>query len=289
MSTNHLEEQKAAAAATNNHEDDDEDSENDEDFVPDEEMDVDDDEGDAMGESEIPTSHLSATKRKAVDEAFERLFGYPFGTSFRNKKRRTSTATQPTVSSKRESLLQQVFGPSVAAQLIATSNSVRDYETKHVELPLGVVEQTVTEVKRFAGRNIVVEKKVTVHGNDATTESGDSKLPASNTTNAAAAAATTTEKQPTPPPPPPPPAAKGGLDSVLAEIAGPSKLSTVAKTSADWDSYKTKAGVEEELEKQAQSNKAYLVKQDFLKRVDERRFEHERAQRDQERAARNMN
>jgi Bucentaur or craniofacial development len=35
----------------------------------------------------------------------------------------------------------------------------------------------------------------------------------------------------------------GGLDSVLQQIAGPSKISTVAKTSADWDSFKTETGL----------------------------------------------
>ena len=40
---------------------------------------------------------------------------------------------------------------------------VRDLDKdKHVSLPL-TVQETVTEVKRFAGRNIVVEKQVTVH------------------------------------------------------------------------------------------------------------------------------
>lgn len=237
--------------ATANAEDDSE-SDDDDDYVPDEAMDEDDDEGDVSANAFVGVV-LSASKRKAVDEAFEKLFGYPFTP----KRRRT---LQTTVS-KRESMLSDIFGPSVAAHLVATSSSVRSHQVKHVTLPL-TVEQTITEVKRFAGRNITMEKKITVHASEAARRKNDES------------ASKTAASKP------------GGLDSVLAEIAGPSKLSTVAKTSADWDSYKTKTGVEEELEKQAQSNKAYLVKQDFLKRVDERRFEHERAQRDKERAAR---
>lgn len=255
--------------------DDDEDSENDADFVP-EEMDDDDEEDAIEADETIYAPHLSLQKRKAVDEAFEKLFGYPFGTTFVAKRRRT--ASHQVMVSKRESMLADIFGPSVAAHLMATSSMVRDLDKdKHVTLPL-TVQETVTEIKRFAGRNIVMEKQVTVHQSAGTTAS------ATTTNNNIAAGPTTTA---TKKPPPPPPTATGGLDSVLKEIEGPGKLSTVAKTSADWDSFKSKHQVQEELEKKAQSNQAFLVKQDFLKRVDERRFEHERKQRDKERSARN--
>lgn len=235
------------------------DSENDDDdYVPEEEMDGDDEEPASADASDANTPQLSASKRKAVDEVFEKLFGYPFGTRFVVKRRRPES-----VVSRRECILSDIFGPSVAAELLATSSTVRVKEGIRVALPT-TVEQTVTEVKRFAGRNITMTRKVMVDASLTENPSDLSKHPVA----AAAAAAPT------------------GLDSVLAEISGPSKLSTVAKTSADWDLYKTKTGVEEELEKQAQSNKAYLVKQDFLKRVDERRFEHEKAQRDRQRASR---
>lgn len=234
--------------------DEDDDSENDDDYVPDE-MDVDDDDDEpATAEtSESNTPRLSASKRKAVDQAFEKLFGYPFGTRFAVKRRRGPD----TVISHREEILSNIFGPSVAAELLATSSTVRDNERKRIALPT-TIEQTVTETMRFAGRNITMTKKVMVDANQSTDVTA--KPPVATKTT--------------------------GLDSVLAEISGPSKLSTVAKTSADWDLYKERTGVDEELEKQAQSNKAYLVKQDFLKRVDERRFEHEKAQRDRQRTNR---
>ena len=50
----------------------------------------------------------------------------------------------------------------------------------------------------------------------------------------------------------------------------------VAKTSSDWDQFKEKSGMNEELEKKAQDKDAFLVKKDFLQRVDLRRFEHEK-------------
>lgn len=79
------------------------------------------------------------------------------------------------------------------------------------------------------------------------------------------------------------------MDNLLTELSKPEKLSTVAKTSADWDLFKSKnadATLKEQLESQALGNDAYLVKKDFLNRVDTRRFEKEKAERERERAKR---
>lgn len=79
------------------------------------------------------------------------------------------------------------------------------------------------------------------------------------------------------------------LDHVLKQLAGPKKLNTVEKTSGDWEGFKaTDKTLQDELERTAQSKDAYLVKQDFLNRVDQRRFELEREERDQERARRQL-
>jgi hypothetical protein len=81
----------------------------------------------------------------------------------------------------------------------------------------------------------------------------------------------------------------GGVDDLLAEISKPEKLSAISKTSADWDLFKAKnadATLGEQLENKARGNEAYLVKRDFLTRVDGRRFELEKAERDRERTKR---
>jgi Bucentaur or craniofacial development len=79
------------------------------------------------------------------------------------------------------------------------------------------------------------------------------------------------------------------LDNVLKQLAGPKKLNTVEKTSGDWEGFKsTDKQLQDELERTAQSKDAFLVKQDFLDRVDQRRFELERDERDQERARRQL-
>mmetsp|Transcript_27938 Transcript_27938/g.26781 ORF Transcript_27938/g.26781 Transcript_27938/m.26781 type:complete len:86 (-) Transcript_27938:209-466(-) len=80
-------------------------------------------------------------------------------------------------------------------------------------------------------------------------------------------------------------ASRGGIDSVLEQLQHPSKLNTLDKTSSDWDTFKDRNEMKEDLEEKAQGNNAFLIKQDFLKRVDLRQFEKEKVQRDQTRAA----
>ena len=80
-----------------------------------------------------------------------------------------------------------------------------------------------------------------------------------------------------------------GVDNLLSELSRPDKLSTIAKTTADWDLFKAKnadATLKEELENKARGNEAYLAKKDFLSRVDNRKFELEKAGRDRERVKR---
>ena len=84
-------------------------------------------------------------------------------------------------------------------------------------------------------------------------------------------------------------ASGSNLDTVLQQISGPKKLNTVEKTSNDWESFKeTETTLKDELERTAQSKNAYLVKQDFLNRVDQRTFEIEKTQRDKERTTRQL-
>lgn len=78
----------------------------------------------------------------------------------------------------------------------------------------------------------------------------------------------------------------GGVDNLLKQLAAPEKVTTVAKTSADWDQFKDTTGLGEKLEEQAGSKDAYLKKQDFLTRVDHRKFDIERQERDRDRAKR---
>lgn len=195
-------------------------------------------------ENEQNRPRLSAQKRKAVDQAFEDLFGYAYGTTFLplNKRRK----------SRKERILVEMFGPTAAARLLGTTAAVASSTTTETKLILPK-KKTVTQVKRFAGTNVTIQ--------------------------------TTVEDKPSSSSKPSKKAATG-LDLVLDQLDGPNKISTVAKTSADWDRFKGDRGLEEELEKKAQGKDAFLVKKDFLDRVDHRRFEQERTERDKERASR---
>jgi hypothetical protein len=73
---------------------------------------------------------------------------------------------------------------------------------------------------------------------------------------------------------------------LLSEISGKPAVTTIAKTSADWDAFKDKSGLGTAIEEKAQSKDSYLNRQDFLDRVDHRRFEVERQERDRERTKR---
>ncbi|GMH71003.1 hypothetical protein TrLO_g7509 [Triparma laevis f. longispina] len=81
--------------------------------------------------------------------------------------------------------------------------------------------------------------------------------------------------------------AKSGsdIDSMLNTLKGPDKLTTIGKTAIDWDNLKESSGLGEDMEKAAE--KGYLDKKDFLNRVDSRKFELEREEREKVRSKRN--
>ena len=64
------------------------------------------------------------------------------------------------------------------------------------------------------------------------------------------------------------------LDKVLDTLKGPKVVSTVAKSSYDWDNFKEKEGLEDDLA--VAKKDGYLTKKDFLERCDYRKFEQER-------------
>jgi hypothetical protein len=263
---------KAQSAADADEEDDED--ENDEDYKPEEDPDAQGDEDDDDmqvdgGEtSDLGAPLLDHHKRKAVDLAFERLFGYEWGTEF--------ALDEESLASPGVRQLVSIFGSTVTARILASpaASSVGEAsKRRRITTAAAIVSATsatenapsatplivlpvapiVMETKVFAGQAIQVPKR----------------MPPATTATAAASKSSS------------------NLDSVLAQLAGPSKLSTVQKTSEDWEQFKqTDKQLQEELERKAQSKDAFLVKQDFLNRVDQRQFELEREVRDRERAKR---
>ncbi len=73
------------------------------------------------------------------------------------------------------------------------------------------------------------------------------------------------------------------LESVLANLDGERAINTVEKTSRDWDDFKIREGIDDDLTQQAKDG--YLERQEFLQRVDVRTYEKEREERVAGRAA----
>ncbi|XP_060869695.1 craniofacial development protein 1 [Metopolophium dirhodum] len=69
----------------------------------------------------------------------------------------------------------------------------------------------------------------------------------------------------------------GGLANILSQIGKKSKLTVLEKSKLDWDGYKKKEGIVEELVTYNKGKDGYLEKQDFLERTDLRQFELEKA------------
>jgi len=226
----------------------------DEDYVPDEDVSS----STANISAEITTQQhipLSTTKQRAVDDAFTELFGKPYVPKPKGKKKPPKSKK----AMKKKKILSEIFGgASIASKIIASSEDVirSDTESRQRKGALGKVEKVeVKEQIRFAGQMMEIKRTV---------EQKDNNSQSLQTNNEA--------KQ-------------VGIDAVLSKIKGPQKFTTIDKTNVDWENFKDKTGMEEELKKKAEGNDAYLVKKDFLNRVDTRRFEQERDDRNKKRSA----
>ncbi|KAL3808317.1 hypothetical protein ACHAXA_004046 [Cyclostephanos tholiformis] len=269
---------------------------------------------------------LTMAKRKAVDDAFAELFGYEYqfrrdGSDNddngknddvdKNDNDDDDDDENPPSSKRRRSrrrthaILSTIFGKRTGMELDRRSKFVAMSARPKSPSSGGMIrleKQVVVEIKRFAGQEIRVERVVTVpvmsgdsYDDNNVIFGGQSSSPSSNiaivssgsmpmTTSVASLPAvdsTATSGGGA--------GKRGGVDVLLAEMSKPEKLSAISKTSADWDLFKAKnvdVTLGEQLESKARGNEAYLVKKDFLTRVDQRRFELEKAERDRERSKR---
>eukprot|EP00499_Haloplacidia_sp_CaronLabIsolate_P006728 CAMPEP_0196770884 /NCGR_PEP_ID=MMETSP1104-20130614/1386_1 /TAXON_ID=33652 /ORGANISM="Cafeteria sp., Strain Caron Lab Isolate" /LENGTH=278 /DNA_ID=CAMNT_0042140999 /DNA_START=584 /DNA_END=1417 /DNA_ORIENTATION=- len=122
----------------------------------------------------------------------------------------------------------------------------------------------VKEVVKFAGRTMELTKKVAADSKEA--EEYQRRIARERAWNSGR---------------------RGGeqvLDKLLTTLKGDRSVSTIEKSSYDWEKYKDDQGVREEVE--AFTKDGYVAKQEFLQRVDYRQFEKERDERNRQRAAR---
>lgn len=190
-------------------------------------------------------SNVGSSKRKTVDDAFRRMFGYEWGTHF---------WFDVTGASASESELVSIFGVPRAARIIESTCPAKRRKTE-LESVSNCPEYQEITLPSVPGKMASM---------------------VSSNKNSNNVPHTLTEKQ-------------SNLDSVLSRLAGSSNFSTVKKTSEDWEAFKeTDKQLQDDLERQAQGKDAYLVKKDFLSRVDNRKFEIERQGRDKERTRKSM-
>ena len=227
----------------------------DEDYVPDEDastMEVNFPAESGVHQQIIPT--LSITKQRAVDDAFKELFGKPYI----SKQKGTKIPPKSKKAMKKKKILSEIFGgASIASKIIASSEDFirSDAASRRRKSDLGTTEKVeVMEKISFAGQMMEIKRTVELKdGSNLQHTKNESK--------------------------------KTGIDAVLSQIKGPQKITTIDKTNVDWENFKDKTGMEEELRKKAEGKDAYLVKKDFLNRVDVRRFEQEKEDRNRKRAA----
>lgn len=255
--------------------------EEDEDYVPTATLSEDEEDADLDIEPDEPTlvhtSRLTHAKRKAVDEAFASLFGTTPGlresrSTVGEGKKKTAKKNKSSSSSRREKVLTDLFGHAEACKLLGTAKATVRVSERHAisrkePLALYLPKQPVTELKKFAGRAVEARRVVTVAADNLSTVTGNLFKTAPD-----ASISTTTKKS-------------SSLDAVLREIAGPTKISTVEKTASDWEIFKDKTDLKDELETKAKGKDAYLEKKDFLQRVDVRQFDREKSQRDLQRSS----
>ena len=67
--------------------------------------------------------------------------------------------------------------------------------------------------------------------------------------------------------------ASSRLGSILSQIGQPKKKSILDQSREQWDQFKEKEGISDELASHNRGSKGYLERQDFLSRVDSRQAE----------------
>lgn len=207
---------------------------------------------------------LNPMQLQKVDSAFEELFGYSWGTHFHLEP---STHT--------EMLLSEILGVKAAARILQRKDArVTTTTTKRRRDLSSSKTKPVAHKKQqnYKAKQPAIVKVPAVPPKEASSDNTKKPAPIPPVKKPAPGTSATA-------------AASGGVDNLLQQL-NEKKITTITKTSVDWDQFKEKTGLGEHLEEKAESSTAYLKKQDFLNRVDNRTFEIERKERDRDRAKR---
>jgi hypothetical protein len=257
-----------------------------------------------------PQTSSQSPTNIAVDAAFKRLFGYSWGTTF-DLSTKNSAVSEPSLA---EREMVEIFGASRTARIlnlpwdvvgpkptasmdeyynpaamlttkiVATDATISTPAVSSSAAAMALQTDSTTTRRRKKMRledykSIALPSHMVASSSTSTTHNAQGAR-ALGSSSTAATTATTIQNRTTAP-------TTSNLDSVLSKIAGKKQLNTVEKSSNDWEGFKeTDKTLQDELERNAQSKNAYLVKQDFLNRIDHRKFELEKEERDRERSRR---
>ncbi|ODM94758.1 Craniofacial development protein 1 [Orchesella cincta] len=172
------------------------------------------------------------------------------------------------------------------------------------------VEKVVSKVYDFAGQKVEVQEKVRVTVSESTSKAGESSSTAKSITEkdksspeeSTATPGTSTSSSPGPSTNGKQPyqprrggisilgndpeaigldeLEKRGLSGLLKAFQSKTKkIGTLEKSKLDWEEYKRKQGMEEELHNHTRSRDTFIDKQEFLQRADYRQFEIEKGMR----------
>lgn len=169
----------------------------------------------------------------------------------RKKKKKSKSKTKGKVKKKRKKKIEQ---SSEASDLKA---EIRELARQLTTKESVTLEKTV----KYAGKDLRVTKVVDANSAEATAAAAEAKEQSAKRV-----------------------APESKLDDVLVALQQPKSISTVEKSSYDWDKFKNENKLNDELAEATKTG--YLEKQDFLNRVDHRQFELEKQQREVERVKR---
>ncbi|KAH9488053.1 Craniofacial development protein 1 [Bulinus truncatus] len=131
---------------------------------------------------------------------------------------------------------------------------------------------TITKVFDFAGEEIKITKEVDADSKEAKEEQKKQEMSTMEETVSPDTASSSSVglgiKRP---------AVGGGLGSVLNKITKKNKMGTLEKSKIDWDVFKRKEGIEDDLKIHNKGKQGYTERMAFLNRTDQRQFEIERA------------
>lgn len=162
---------------------------------------------------------------------------------------------------------------SLSSQVKSPLTDVSKEKPKETK-PKGKV--TITKVFDFAGEEVKISKEVDANSKEALAEQKKLEKTSQEQQDGASTSSILSPgsslvsgfglKRP----------AVGGLGSVLNKINKKNKMGTLEKSKIDWDSFKRKEGIEEDLKIHNKGKQGYTERMAFLNRADQRQYEIER-------------